>query len=326
MSIDERDCVERKPTALIVATLALLFLVVLMTICIFFFFLKDRQTYLEPTGSKSVQLNSVVVKDSLQSYTYEELAQISSLIAAEPDHKASLLAHFHIAVGDVREETLLNGDRITLRLIGIAQDTDARNKAFTGFTFMTNIVTIDTINETSTIEGGWKASQIRQWLSRDFMTLLPHDLRKVIKPVLKTTNNQGLAEGLSALSQTTDDLWLFSASEIIGEVTWFRDEFGEKPQAATAYVDFAAYDRLLSGEGDQYQWFAQQGVSAHADPQHALALTYQDKPLSWWYRTCYPYSFDKEPGHIFYQVMSGGYPASVGVANTRAGIVVGLCI
>ena len=114
---------------------------------------------------------------------------------------------------------------------------------------------------------------------------------------------------LPSLVARTDELWLFSASEVCGAITWFTDEYGDEPNLYTGYVDFAPYDEMLSSEGEQYEYFASSGVRASSDPLGVLKLAYGSSATSWWYRTSYPYTFTGEDASYFYQVMASGYPS-----------------
>lgn len=74
------------------------------------------------------------------------------------------------------------------------------------------------MNSTDTNAGGWEASQMRAYLNGDWRTQLPQDLDAVIVPVDKLSNNVGETDAVSAVTTTSDALWLFSLSELAGAV------------------------------------------------------------------------------------------------------------
>ena len=143
----------------------------------------------------------------------------------------------------------------------------------------------------------------------------------------KTTNNTGTVKGgdFDVLTSTADKLWAFSASEVYGDVTWFAQEYGDKPIANTGYVDFAPYDRLLCSEGAQYAYFAEQGVRDRASFS-ALEGAVGSMGGNWWLRTPYPASLVGVEDSCFYQVMASGYPSTVLRASEENGVVAGFCL
>jgi hypothetical protein len=84
------------------------------------------------------------------------------------------------------------------------------------------------MNTSATSTGGWKDSSMRNTVlgnssepkspvTNSLMAALPSDLRKVMKPITKYTDNQGASSGAAAnVSATTDYLWLLSEFEVYG--------------------------------------------------------------------------------------------------------------
>lgn len=70
------------------------------------------------------------------------------------------------------------------------------------------------MNATSTNAGGWGACEMRTWLNSTFYDALPSELKAVISPSTKYTDNVGgdcnLADNVTA---TVDNLWLLSVFE-----------------------------------------------------------------------------------------------------------------
>lgn len=258
-------------------------------------------------------------------YDWGELAEISAQVAAaSTDEEGLAIAR---AFGLVREDgvpvrapidvPLSDGTLAVAQLIGVRQDACA-DGGVAGLTYMLSVVEDQPMEAADTTVGGWEKSALRSWAATEGRALLPAELSSRLVSVSKVTNNVGIAEDASALTETDDELWCLSVSEVCGEVAWFEGEYGPT---------MVAYDRLLAGEGGQYAWFAAAGVTGESDPGHALALTYRGAQWNWWYRTPYPYVFMGEgDSGAFFQVTSTGFPSSVGTAASSAGVVLGFCI
>lgn len=265
---------------------------------------------------------------SFADYSWDELADAAEQIAAAPtDEEGRAVAErCHIAVGDTRTATLDSGLEVRLTVVGIRADERADGGGPAGLTIMTSPIASRPMNDEPTNEGGWEGSDARAWLASEGLDLLPDDLAARVVPVTKRTNNAGVTSDAASVSETDDALWLFSASEVCGPLSWFSDEYGSSPNLWTGYVDFTAYDALLSAEGAQYEYFSQAGVTGESDPGGALAQTLSGTGVAWWYRTSYPYSFTGDDASFFYQVMASGYPGTTGLASEPAGIVAGFCL
>lgn len=265
---------------------------------------------------------------SFSEYSWTELSHVAQLIAGEKDDEAgrAVAERYGVAVGDVRPVPLSDGRQATLVVVGIRADVRSDGAGTSGLTLMLTPISLQPMNDENTNVGGWEASDLRSWLADEGAQLLPEELLSAIVPVKKRTNNVGVSAEAGSVSETSDALWLFSASEVCGDIDWFAEEYGEEPNYYTGYVDFSVYDELLSSEGEQYEYFKGKGVTSLTDPNGALSLSYGGSSTSWWYRTAYPYTFTGEDESFFYQVMSSGYPSSVGLAAEPAGVTVGLCL
>ena len=256
-------------------------------------------------------------------YSWDELSQVSAMVSAAASDVAR---SYNVSVGSTRRVRLADGTVVDLTVVGLRADERSDGAGKAGITLMLSPIATRPMNEAAANAGGWEGSALRSWLATDGLALLPSDLSSRLVSVRKTTNNVGAASDASALTQTDDLLWLFSASEVCGDVTWFSDEYGATPSVWTGYVDYTAYDRLVSGEGAQYSYFAQAGVSGSSGGTGALALSLRGQAVSWWYRTAYPYTYAGGDESYFYQVNAKGFPSSVGEADQASGIVVGLCL
>lgn len=258
-------------------------------------------------------------------YSWDELSQISALVAAAPDEASSLAVAREYGLVDENGAPVSAGIQVVLadgtlahaQLVGVRHDA-REDGGVAGLTFMLSVVSDQPMCTSGTTAGGWESSSLRAWAASEGRSLLPAELSSRLVGVSKATNNVGVTEDASSVTQTTDELWCFSASEVCGAVSWFANEYGPT---------MAAYDDVVNAEGAQYAYFAARGVTGTSDPSGALALTYRGQAWSWWYRTPYPYVFmgDGDSGS-FFQVTSTGFPSSVGLASQPSGVVLGFCL
>lgn len=123
----------------------------------------------------------------------------------------------------------------------------------------------------STTAGGWRDSNIRNNIygtsitnySDKFMGMLPEELRTVLKPVIKYTDNTGSSTGESDVTATTD--YLFSLSEF--EVTGVRDYANQYEQ----------------NKQKQYAYYSTN--SSEAKYQHTSSMASAADYASWWLRS-----------------------------------------
>ena len=167
------------------------------------------------------------VKSAVEAYTWDELSQISAEIGAAGDEAAAIevAKKYNLCTPEgkldgtqVKSVTLADGTQTTVQIVGFAHD-DKTSGGKAGITFIFgDCVGEAPMNPTDTNAGGWEASQMRGYLNSDVMTLLPEDLKSAIVPVDKLTNNVGKTQDISAVTATSDSLWLFSLAELAGQV------------------------------------------------------------------------------------------------------------
>lgn len=298
--------------------------------------LKASGRHAEPAATAADPAGTgVPAPKAFSEYSWDELSQIARMISAAADDAAGLeVAREYGIVGAdgaiadcVRPIELTDGHVVTCRVVGARADELADGSGKAGLTFMTSPLSRRGMNDEDTNLGGWESSRLRAWLAADSLALLPQELSSGVVEVSKTTNNTGSVKGgdFDVLTSTADKLWAFSASEVYGDVTWFAQEYGDKPIANTGYVDFAPYDRLLCSEGAQYAYFAEQGVRDRASFS-ALEGAVGSMGGNWWLRTPYPASLVGVEDSCFYQVMASGYPSTVLRASEENGVVAGFCL
>lgn len=265
---------------------------------------------------------------SFEDYSWEELSEISDLIAAagSDEEGREVAALWGVGVGDTRALTLTDGRKVSATVVGLRADTLADGSGKAGITLMISPIALRPMNSSMTCEGGWEASELRSWLSAEARSLLPAELLDSAKAVLKTTNNVGGLDDATKVTQTTDVLWAFSLSEVCGPITLFVDEYGEEVWWRTYYIDYSLYDAVLSAEGAQYEYFQNRDITCNTDSEGTLSLAYDGAAVAWWYRSAYPTSGYYGEGSYFYQAMSTGYPCTIAEPASEAGVVVGVCL
>lgn len=255
------------------------------------------------------------VKSAVEAYTWDELSQISAEIGAAGDEAAAIevAKRYNLCTPEgkldgtqVKSVTLADGTQTTVQIVGFAHD-DKTSGGKAGITFVFgDCVAKAPMNPTSTNAGGWEASQMRAYLNGDWRAQLPADLDAIIVPVDKLTNNVGETHDVSAVTVTSDSLWLLSSTELCGAIDWYSDP---------------AYNEVLNAEGAEYTLFRDAVVSSR-DSNEILVKNLQGSPRYWWERSPNPIISD-----YFLGVTSDGYPTNSGsYAGVSDGVVPGFCI
>ena len=221
------------------------------------------------------------------------------------------------SAGDAQggSQALADGTQTTVQIVGFAHD-DKTAGGKAGITFIFgDCVGGAPMNSTDTNAGGWEASQMRAYLNGDWRTQLPQDLDAVIVPVDKLSNNVGETDAVSAVTTTSDALWLFSLSELAGAVPAGRTGEGYG-LFEEGYVD------VLDAAGSQYGLFCDMGVGTGNSENACLVKTRTDTYAFWWLRTSEP-----RDGYCFLRVDQHGYtPSGSDGASCANYMVPGFCI
>lgn len=263
---------------------------------------------------------------SLSDYSWGELSAISAEISAAPtDEEGRALAQSYGLLNadgslsnDEIQIELTDGTVVSAQLIGIRHDDKSDGSGKAGLTFITmQAIAERPINSNGDNAGGWQSCELRAWLNGDALDLFPTDLREHLVSVEKLTNNLGGARDASAVTATSDYVWLPSAREVCGQINWFEHEYG---------AEYAYLDEVPNAEGEQYERFDQAGVTSVADPNDTLIRTYQGSETSWSYRTPFFFVYQNLDGRYFYNVMKTGYPYGYSAPDVAQGVVVGFCV
>ena len=197
-------------------------------------------------------------------------------------------------VGDTKVIKCIDGCAILMEIVAFDADTKADGTK-SAITWMTkNIAKTGSMNLTDTVVGGWKDSEMRDWLQNDFYAILPSEVKKSIVSVEKTYYDFNTRSTLSVL----DSLWLPSSHEVFSSET-----------------DNGIY-REASG-ADYTSYFT---------TNETRVKDYNGYPLSWWLRSSTGFA-NNGKGFSFVEV-SGKMcsPTSATIANDILGIVFGFCM
>lgn len=257
---------------------------------------------------------AATVKSAVEAYTWDELSQISDEIGAAGDEAAAIevakkynlvTANGKLDGTQVKLVTLTNNMTVPVQIVGFAHD-DKTAGGKAGITFMFGeCIGEMPMNAETTNAGGWEVSQMRAYLNGDGMALLPEDLKKVVAPVDKLTNNVGETLDVSAVTTTSDSLWLPSLAELVG---WLPD-------------DASPYAPVFNAEGSQYKLYRDTNVVWENIENPILVKNYQNSPNDWWERSPYP-----DVSDCFLYVGSGGHPGFSDSASGSYGVVPGFCL
>jgi len=281
---------------------------------------EEAQQVAQPSSSPQQ-----AARDGLATYTWAELSDISRQIeAVGPDGALAAAQHFGLANADgtlssaLRVVTLSDGTQFGVRLVGLLQDERADGRGPVGLSFLAaECVGHRPMRADGSAQGGWPGSDLRAWIEQELAPALPAELADYLVPVAKRSNQTGRVEDLAlvdvaSVAPSAELLWVPSAVEVCGPVSWFADAYGP---------NHARLDELVNAEGAQYQLFAQGGVTAREDPAGLCARSWQGVPCGWWYRTPYVLLSD-----AYYGALDSGYPAGTFEAGDAQGVVVGFCL
>ena len=256
------------------------------------------------------------VKSSVDEYTWEELSNISSQISKTGnEHDAIEIAKkYNLTTEDgkldgtqTKQVVLSNGVQTKVQIVGFAHDNKASGgKAGISFIF-TDCIDVTFMNATNTNSGGWEKSRMRSYLNSEVLTLLPDDLKQEVVQVDKLTNNVGKTNTASSVSSTADSLWLLSATEICGSISWYT-------------APNADLNAVFNAEGSEYKLFRDTGVNPDAS-NNLLIKKHQKSSDGWWGRSPDPNATDG-----FQCVGPKGNPHSGTRADYSRGVVPGFCI
>lgn len=185
--------------------------------------------------SAAAESNGIAIQDSVDNYSWSDLKAIADEIADAANNGGdpyAVAAKYHLGDEDgaptassYKTVELKNGVTAKAYIVDYGWDDRADGKGRAGITFLFDDVAPfeASMNEDGANSGGWKDSDLRKTLNKQFIKKLPKDLKNSIVKVKKLTNNSGVTTDVSSVTETEDALWLPSAMEIFG-TTEIEDE------------------------------------------------------------------------------------------------------
>ena len=267
------------------------------------------------------------IRGSLGDYTWDQLQKISLKIKGAADeaeaHKIAMHYHLldekgHIPYPCTKRVTLGNGINVGAQLVGIYHDdlSDGTGKAGLSFLFDAGIAE-RAATDTPTSHG-WRACDLRTWLDRKGLDLLPEDLRICVVPVDKLSNNVGAATDVSCLTALSASLWLPSMTELAGE---------QPPK--TFSKEFRWLSPIYSSEGTEYQLFRELEITPYSS-NNKLVRQWKGKDTCWWERTVSPDKSAEEDTLCLNRVGANGdvymFSTAAHDPDKRTCVIPGFCI
>jgi hypothetical protein len=133
--------------------------------------------------------------------------------------------------------------------------------------------TLHRMNEESSNEGGYEASEMREFINGELLTALPEDLKTIIKPVYKISDGGSTNK---TLITTTDSCWLASYDE----------------------VGLTSGSNNLPGQGEVYSAI----FSSNKDTRKKY-ITDDTSAGGWWLRSSY---YSTNSNSMFWRVTNSG--------------------
>ena len=282
-------------------------------------------------------------KDSLEDYTWDEIATIAQAIAAaDSDEDGVALARAYNITGTATKTFTLGGKQTATAIIaGFRHDdkTDGSGKA--GITFLVKDTGCTTMY--STADGtSWSHSDLRSFLTNKVLgEYMPQEIAEHILEVGKITDTNYTSTDPSNCTPVPDRVWPFSLVEIVGtRRTYLSDKYKE-------------YDGMLKAEGTQYPLFRDPEASDNPSPSETGVTSHDvefqvfqasnsymneimprkgEKPFGgkqvsdgFWLRSAYPY---KAQGALAYCLSQGEKEADFCSIQqyAKVGVIFGFCM
>ena len=184
--------------------------------------------------------------------------------------------------GDLIPFTLKSGENLAVRATH-----DGNGKLF--FVLESCMKEFRYMNKVITNQGGWNASDMREYLNTAVFNLLPDDLQAVIAPttIVQFENGKRI--------ESSDNLFLLSVTQVFGKGDWTEIE----PEDSKLDIFVCDNDRVRK-RGRPSVW--------------------------WWLRSPCSLPFGKLPCENFHVVSPSGDIGITINANGRHGVVFGFCL
>ena len=263
------------PADAIVLQVIIIFIILLIEVIFFFLILIIPMFYfnIKFKGNSSPTLPA---KAAFNDMSWADIATVSEAGKA-PEY---------FNVGDEKELTI-GSETYHVQILGFAHDdkSDGTGKAGITVGLKEMMTTTHVMNSSGSNAGGWENSEMRTYVNGNVYDNLSQEVKDVIKPVNKLTSEGNKSTNITT---TSDKLFLLSEVEIFGSTTY-----------------------SASGEGSQYQYFADGGSK----------IKYKSGSSSCWWERSPRVSCTGS----FCYVINGG-SANFNFADGTSGVVFGFSI
>lgn len=217
------------------------------------------------------------VQTAFAAYSWDELEGIAREIEESGSEEAALdVARRYCLVnndgkltGDAKPIRLTDGIDLAVQIAGFYHDDKAEGgKAGITFILKDCLPEKHAMNASGNNAGGWAYSDMRLSVDQDLSSLFPSEIADKVVAVNKMTNNVGASESNDVVSVTSDRFWLFSKTELAGQLT------------DSELVN----STVLLQEGKQYRLFSDCGV-VNAENNPILDKRCDGEYAIWWTRS-----------------------------------------
>ena len=219
---------------------------------------------------------------TVENCTWEEISAIGN--AGKADEYFNL--------GDTKTITLTTGEEVVMEIVAFNADEKTAG-GYAAITWVSKNVlkTTHVMNTTDTNEGGWEASDMREWLQTDVYNTLPTEVKSTIVAVNKTYSVA--APSATSITKTcSDTVWIPSFREASGTMASI---FGGESSGVT-------YKSFFENSG-------------------SLKKLCNGEESSWWYR-----SAEEKTGNQFSYMAHDGSNRRIGIASISRGVALGFCM
>lgn len=121
------------------------------------------------------------------------------------------------------------------------------------------------MNTSNTNSGGWNNSYMRNTICPAFKNALPAALKSVLKTVTKYTDNTGNSTAASAVTATTDDIFLLAEYEVFGTIARGNTNESSKQQQYAYYsTGNSKIKNKHSATGEAAIWCLRSPISSYS--------------------------------------------------------------
>ncbi len=138
------------------------------------------------------------------------------------------------------------------KIIGYDHDVNAETPAAHTVTLMSLVLAPEHRMHSGPCPDGWAGAELRDWLNDGFFKTLPIDLRKLIRPTIRKSN-----DSRGNIHTTTDKLFLPTESELFGSAIYSACECGDRYEAFATSKDRVVVDE----DGDRRCYFTSSALA-----------------------------------------------------------------